>query len=181
MLALLVLLVVDIVHSGKGAKFTTAVAAGKRPPAPGFSLATLSTDARWPNSLAQLDRASRVQTADLHGAVLVLNFWASWCTGCKAEQRNLEASAKQLHSKALFVGIDVTDFNTAARHYLTRYGVSYPTLRDPSGSTATRWGVAAVPETFVIDRQGRVVAHLIGPIDRRQLTTAVNAANQASA
>lgn len=98
------------------------------------------------------------------GKVVVLNFWASWCVDCKLEAKTLHDAAEAAGKDVVFVGVDGTDFSSAARRYMRRYGIDYPVVRDVDGSAKSTWGVTGFPETFFISPAGKVVRHVVGPI-----------------
>jgi cytochrome c biogenesis protein CcmG, thiol:disulfide interchange protein DsbE len=100
----------------------------------------------------------------------VLNFWASWCEPCKGEAKMLEQAWQRYKSKGVvFVGVDYHDVTGDARRFLERHDITYPTVQDGSGMTADRYGVSAVPETYFIDRRGRLVGeHIKGTVANQQ-------------
>jgi len=115
--------------------------------------------------------------AAYRGKVVVLNFWASWCVDCKLEAKTLHAAAAKWGKDVVFVGVDTKDFASAARSYMRRYDVNYHVVRDVDGSTGDRWGVTGYPETFFVDRRGRVIPpHVNGPIPVRELDDSIREA-----
>jgi cytochrome c biogenesis protein CcmG/thiol:disulfide interchange protein DsbE len=147
--ALLALLVWDVVHSS-GGKVAREVDKGQIVAAPAFSL-------------PKVQGGGHLSLASLRGKVVVLNFWASDCVPCKDEQAELNAAADKWRSKGVvFLGIDEIELRSFARRYLQHYKVRYASVADGDGSIAGRFGVTGTPETFFIDRQGRVVPpHII--------------------
>lgn len=117
-------------------------------------------------SLRRIDAAGKLDLASLRGKPVVLNFWASWCGPCKGEATMLEqASQKYRKQGVVFVGVDSRDVASDARRFLSRHGVTYASVQDGSGMIADRYGVSAVPETYFIDRRGRLVgAHIVGTV-----------------
>lgn len=109
-------------------------------------------------------------SADLaQGKVSIVNVWASWCIPCHQEHPFLTALAE--HSRAPLYGINYKDGAEAARRFLGRYGNPFTAVGvDDSGRTAINWGVYGVPETFIVDGDGRIVHKHVGPIDDRALT-----------
>ena len=103
--------------------------------------------------------------ADLRGSVVVVNVWASWCGPCREEMPLLADAARRWSPDGLrVVGIDVDDDPDAARAFLAGLGgVPFPSVVD-DGRLAVEWGTTGVPETFVVDADGTVVARHIGPV-----------------
>jgi len=110
------------------------------------------------------------------GNVVVVNFWASWCTPCKEEAPNLSTLAWQeqhAHRHVVVVGVVFNDSLASARAFERYYGSLYPSIRDPQGIIAFNYGVTSPPTTFVISAKGIVAATLIGPASQRQLEQVV--------
>jgi cytochrome c biogenesis protein CcmG/thiol:disulfide interchange protein DsbE len=117
-------------------------------------------------SLRRVDGTGTLSLASLRGKPVVLNFWASWCVPCKGEAKMLEQAWNQYRRRGVvFVGVDYHDVTSDARTFLTRHGVTYPTVQDGSGMIGDAYGLTGVPETYFIDRQGRLVgSHIIGTV-----------------
>jgi len=91
------------------------------------------------------------------GSVLVVNYWASWCAPCRAEQPDLTRVARGYATRGVaFLGVNVSDDRDSARAYVRELGVPYPSLFDPKAETAPRLGLVGLPTTFVLDRDGMV-------------------------
>jgi cytochrome c biogenesis protein CcmG/thiol:disulfide interchange protein DsbE len=134
-----------------------ATAAGKRIDAP---------TARLP----VLGRGGESSLANYKGKVVVLNFWASWCKPCTEELPLLERTHKAISGRdALVLGANYQDVSTSALGFVRRFKLTYPSLRDKDGEFADRYGSRAFPETFVVDRRGRIAATRRGPVDQRWL------------
>ena len=89
----------------------------------------------------------------------MLNFWASWCPPCVDELPLLEKAQRGIESSgATVLGVNYKDIPEDALAFVRDYGVSYPSLRDPDGEFAELYGARGIPETFVIDRDGRIAA-----------------------
>ena len=116
---------------------------------------------------------------DLRGKVVLINFWASWCTTCKDEAVALEQAWQMLQPRGdvVFLGLDYVDTEPDARAYLERFHVTYPNGPDK----ATRWAqvfhLKGVPETYIVDASGRLVYKKIGPFrDLDEILTALSQA-----
>jgi cytochrome c biogenesis protein CcmG/thiol:disulfide interchange protein DsbE len=174
-LALLGLLIADLVRSSDGARLVKQVDKGRRPAAPAFSLRVLwAHDETWPPGLRPRLDDGRLSLAELRGYPVVLNFWASWCVPCKEEAPAFAAAAEKFNGRVAFVGMDTQDLSSAARRFLTRYKVNYVSVRDGTDKTYTAYGLTGVPETYFIDRRGRIVVHKIGQASKADLTTSIN-------
>jgi len=119
-------------------------------PAPGFSLADLD------------GRTLRLE--DLQGQPAVVNFWATWCQPCAAENPIFSAVARRYAGRARFVSVIYQDSPEAIRAYEQQRGRWGSTLVDPESRTAIRYGVYGVPETFLIDARGLVREKVTGMV-----------------
>lgn len=113
-----------------------------------------------------LEQPGAMSLVDLRGQVVVVNFWSSWCTQCRQEHPALLAAARDYRSAGVtFVGVSHQDGHDSAIGFLDelgRGGPNYRYLTDPGSRLALDFGVFGVPETFVIDRQGTIVAKITG-------------------
>jgi cytochrome c biogenesis protein CcmG/thiol:disulfide interchange protein DsbE len=137
----------------------SALASGATPPAPEFDL-------------ERLDAEGRLRLSSYEGkSVVVLNFWASWCLPCKDEASILQAGWERWRDHGVvFIGVDAQDFKTDARRFIERYATTYPHVYDGRGSTLGRFGVTGFPETYFVDRRGRLVGERVqGPVTAEQL------------
>jgi cytochrome c biogenesis protein CcmG, thiol:disulfide interchange protein DsbE len=100
------------------------------------------------------------------GQVVVLNFWASWCyPACYEEAPVLEQAWRTWRDRGVMViGIDVQDTQDKARSFIADFGLTFPNAPDPNGKVAIDYGLYGVPETFFIDRQGRIRAKHVGAV-----------------
>jgi cytochrome c biogenesis protein CcmG, thiol:disulfide interchange protein DsbE len=124
--------------------------------------------------LPKLSGGGRGSLADYRGDVVVLNFWASWCEPCREESPMLERWHRRMAGKGgTVLGVDVLDVTGDAEDFIDEYGLSYPMLKDKDGDALEAFGVVAYPETFVIDRDGRITAVRRGPVDDAFMRTEV--------
>ena len=104
------------------------------------------------------------QLTAYRGRVVFVNFWASWCRPCRKEAPQLERFAMSLRPReATLVGVDINDGRQPALRFVRRFGISYPIVADPHRTIAGRYGIIGIPTTVVIDQDGRIAAHLLGP------------------
>jgi cytochrome c biogenesis protein CcmG/thiol:disulfide interchange protein DsbE len=117
-------------------------------------------------SAHRMDGGGSLSLASLRGKPVVLNFWASWCVPCKGEAAKLEQASQQYRKQGVvFVGVDYNDVTSDARTFLNHHQITYTTVLDGSGMIGDRYGLTGVPETYFVNRQGRLVgAHIFGPI-----------------
>jgi cytochrome c biogenesis protein CcmG/thiol:disulfide interchange protein DsbE len=121
-------------------------------PAPGFSL-------------PRFDQPGTVSSADLAGRTYVVNFWASWCVPCRQETAALQDFYQRWRTQGVeLVGILYSDKVGAAQAFHRQYGGTWPLVEDPGGRTAIDYGVFGVPETYVVDGRGVVMAKLVGAV-----------------
>ena len=153
-LALIALLAYGLASNEPDRGIERALAAGERVAAP-------------PLELPRLFGGGRGSLADYRGRVVVLNFWASWCVPCREESPLLQRWHERISAggRATVLGVDILDVTDDARGFAREYGLTYPMLRDGDGDSLDDYGVVAYPETFVIDRRGRIAAARRGPVD----------------
>jgi peroxiredoxin len=117
-------------------------------------------------SLRDLDgRVHRL--SDFRGKVVFLNLWATWCPPCRMEMPSMERLHQRLRGKDfVLLAVSEDDAEAAAvQAFVQEMGLTFPILLDADGKLPPRYGVTGYPETFLIDRGGRVVNHTIGPED----------------
>jgi cytochrome c biogenesis protein CcmG, thiol:disulfide interchange protein DsbE len=172
---LLSLLVYRVAQGNPGKGLVASIHDGKKPTAPEFRLSVLwghteTWDARARQALAD----DHVSLSELRGKPVVLNFWASWCVPCGREAPRLAASAEAHRGEVVFLGLDVKDFSDDARKFLRKYKTNYVSVRDGGSRSYNEYGLTGLPETYFVDRQGRIVAHKLGEIRRNEIESGIN-------
>jgi cytochrome c biogenesis protein CcmG/thiol:disulfide interchange protein DsbE len=153
LVALVALLAYGLVQTDPDRSVDRSLAAGEREPAPELELPVLGG-------------AGRGSLADYRGRVVVLNFWASWCKPCKEESPLLERWHRRIEGRGgTVLGVDMLDITSRAEEFIREYELTYPMLKDKDGEGLETFGVVQYPETFAIDRQGRIAAVERGPVD----------------
>ena len=155
--ALVGLLAYGLVSKGSDTTLDDAVAKGKRPDAPVAALP-------W------LQQARRGSLADYKGKVVVLNVWASWCDPCREEVPLLQRTHLQIADQGgVVLGLDTQDASNKALAFLQERKATFPSLRDRDRSYGREFGVTGYPETFLIDRKGRIAALRRFPVTQEWL------------
>jgi thiol-disulfide isomerase/thioredoxin len=139
-----------------GSSYTsTLFKAGQRPQAPEVSGTSLT--------------GQRLRLSAYRGDIVVLNFWGSWCTPCRAEAPSLGTLSRQLYGSGVrFVGVDIRDEPDSALAFMHTFRVGYPSFNDPNDEIALDFRgtvtPAAIPTTLVIDRSGQIAARIVGGV-----------------
>jgi thiol-disulfide isomerase/thioredoxin len=139
------------------------IPAAQRPPAPGISGTTLT--------------GRHLNIAGWRGGTVVINFWGSWCVPCRKEAPVLARVASDTRSLGVrFAGIDVREDRSAGLAFERKHRISYPSISDPAGLIAARFGAsapAATPSTYILDGRGRIAWAYFGTTTYNQLELAV--------
>jgi cytochrome c biogenesis protein CcmG, thiol:disulfide interchange protein DsbE len=108
--------------------------------------------------------------SDFRGQVVVLNFWASWCVECRLEADLLEQAWRQYRDQGVvFLGIAYIDVEPKSLAYMEEFNITYPNGPDLRSTVSSKYEVTGVPETFFIDREGKVAHVQIGPLNQATL------------
>ena len=107
------------------------------------------------------------------GKVVVVNIWASWCAPCRTEAPLLERASKSYGTDVVFIGVDSKDDPGPGRKFMAEFGLTYSNVFDGTGAIRTRMGLRGFPTTYVIGRDGRVRASVVGGISEQRLAAQV--------
>ena len=128
-------------------------------------------------TLPRLHGNGELSLASLKGKAVVLNFWASWCAPCRDEVPVLERAWDRYRKQGVVVlGIDQQDVTGDARAFARKYGVTYPLVHDGPGKVVATYGLTGVPETFFVGRSGKLVEHVAGQVNARQVAEGIETA-----
>jgi peroxiredoxin len=107
-------------------------------------------------------RGRTITPKDFPGKVLVLNFWASWCPPCIEEAPSLNAFADEMGPKGVVVlGVSIDRNENSYKKFIAKYGINFDTYDDPDADVSTSYGTFQIPETYIIDKSGKVVEKII--------------------
>ena len=139
------------------------VAEGKQPLAPDAS-----------RMLPVLGSHGLSSLASLRGKVVVLNFWASWCPPCQEEAPLLQRAEGPLRKLgATVLGVTYEDVVPDSEKFVVSHHLTYPNLRDDAGEFAHSYGTDQLPESFLVDRSGHIVALERGEIEQKFIAKAL--------
>lgn len=155
--ALVALLTYGVASSGPDTSIDERLAAGERVEAPVRDLPVLGSGGTG-------------SLADHRGRVVVLNVWASWCPPCVSEMPLLQRTHDRIEPRGgMVLGIDTQDASEDALKFLREKRIDFPSLRDREREYGRALGVSGYPETFLIDREGRIAAARRGPVTQAWL------------
>ncbi len=104
---------------------------------------------------------------------MLLNFWASWCQPCEDESPDIQAWAQKHKGEVKVVGVNTEDLTGDGRDFVHKYGLTWEMLRDGDGSFKDKYGIFALPESFLIDPQGNLALIQRGAVDKAFLNSNV--------
>lgn len=133
--------------------------------APAISPGEVQTRTSFPIDFTLPDlQGQPIRLSDLHGGVVLLNFWATWCPPCRAEMPSMSALYQEYREKGLeilAISSDVGGKEIVAP-FIARLGLTFPVLLDPHNVVSTQLGVRGIPTSYLLDKQGRVVGLEVG-------------------
>lgn len=113
--------------------------------------------------LARLDGGQTRFPGQFRGQVVAVRFWADWCPFCESEMRAIEPIYRSYRDQGLVIlAVNVRQDRSTAAAFIDKLGISYTTLLDTAGDVARQYGVLGLPTTFMVDREGRLHARIIG-------------------
>ncbi|MBU4292482.1 MAG: TlpA family protein disulfide reductase [Actinobacteria bacterium] len=117
---------------------------------------------------------NKVSLSDFRGKVVVLNFWATWCPPCRVEIGDFVEVSNAYKDKGVqFIGVSDDDVS-ALEKFVSDYGIDYPTLLDGSvDRIMPKWGISAIPTTFILNGDGEIMFKNVGMMSRDQLINAI--------
>jgi peroxiredoxin len=108
-------------------------------------------------------KGKKVKLSGLAGQVVFLNFWATWCPPCRAEMPSMERLHARLKDKGLtIIGVDLQEGRREVEDFVREYKISFPIVTDHNGSVASSYGIRSIPTTYLIGRDGTILAGRIG-------------------
>jgi cytochrome c biogenesis protein CcmG, thiol:disulfide interchange protein DsbE len=141
-----------------------ALQRGELPPAPAFTLPELGGD-------------GELSLESFRGRAVVVNFWASWCAPCRDEAPLLEAAWQEHRERGVVVlGVDARDLVSDGRAFVREFGLTYPNAYDGPGKIADAYGLTGFPETYFVNREGRVVHLVSGPVTEESIAEGIEKA-----
>jgi len=122
----------------------------------------VQVDDSAPNFSITADNGRTITRAEFGGKLLVLNFWASYCQPCIEELPSLDQFQRDLANQGVVVlGVSIDKDPKAYKRFLEKYNVSFLTARDPDNKINAEYGTFKIPETYLINRDGKVVGKII--------------------
>ena len=99
------------------------------------------------------------------GKVIILNFWATWCPPCRAEMPSMETLYQRLKNQGLeILAVDIGEDSDTVQKFIKSNPYTFPVLLDNGGKLSSQYGVSAIPTTYILDREGKIIARIVGSI-----------------
>ncbi len=162
--ALLAVLAFGVANSPPGNQLAARVSRGQTPVAPNAGM-----------KLQLMGFAQKKSLEQFRGKVVMINVFAGWCVACQQEVSIIKHAQRVLQQHGgEVVGVTYQDSSGDAQSYMQKYGLRYPVLLDPGDNFVSPYGVNGVPETFIIGRNGDVVAARTYQLSNRWMDTTLN-------
>ena len=117
---------------------------------------------------------NEVNLQKLKGKIVLIDFWSSWCAPCIAEAETLASTYDRWNDYDVeFVGIAIWDTEPEVSNFIKKYNINYPIVIDDFGQIAVDFGVAAIPEKILIDKNGKIVKKILGPSSSKDLNNLI--------
>ncbi len=166
-----------VIAAGLAFLVLAVVFAGRFGTDPGISSSPLIGQPAPNSEIALMDGSGSIEIEDYPDDIRVINYWASWCLGCRTEHEALLRAARDYSGYGVtFIAINYQDTPTNAADFLDELGESPVTVYtvDEDSRTAFEWGVLGLPETFFVDRDGIVVGKVSGPVSYELLSRTID-------
>ena len=116
-----------------------------------------------------------IDSQSLHGQVIMLDFWSSWCAPCRAEAPILSKVYKHYETEPVeFIGVSIWDNESDVKNFHDQFGISYPVSIDQHGKLAVEFGIKGIPEKLFIDQEGNLIRKFVGPMDEPTLISIID-------
>ncbi len=128
-------------------------------------------------SLPFLD-GKNVSLSSYRGKVVLLNFWATWCPPCRAEMPSMETLYRRFNNQGLeILAVDVGEDTLMVQRFIRSGGYTFPVMLDNDNKVSSVYGIEAIPTTYIIDREGKIIGRVIGSImwDNQKVIAAIDA------
>jgi thiol-disulfide isomerase/thioredoxin len=115
---------------------------------------------------APLLDGTQVRLSNLKGKVVFLNFWATWCPPCREEMPSMEALYRRFRGRDLeFLAVDIQEDKDDVAAFMKQFGLTFPAALDSTGRISAEYGIRGIPATFIIDKEGGIIASVVGGRD----------------
>jgi len=119
-----------------------------------------------------------ITLSSYRGKVVILNFWATWCQPCRTEMPSMETLYQRFSAQGLeILAVDIGEEAASVLQYISRAGYNFPVLLDRARKVSSNYGIEAIPTTYIIDREGKIIGRVIGGIiwDNQGVIAAIDA------
>jgi thiol-disulfide isomerase/thioredoxin len=116
--------------------------------------------------LALLPDGKTIRLSELKGKVVLLNFWATWCGPCRAEMPSMETLYQRFKGRGLeILAVDCGETEREVNAFMGQFRLTFPAALDSSGKISGQYGITAIPSTFIINREGLIIARVVGSLN----------------